>query len=85
MASVEQVTYNCPDGATMGSASTEKISFYGATPIVTPAVSTAVSTTASTSNAVSYGFVTSTEAMQVVNCVSTMAYALTQLGLIRAV
>lgn len=30
--SYEQVTYNSPDGAQMGSAATEKIGFYGATP-----------------------------------------------------
>jgi hypothetical protein len=30
----EQVTYNCPDGAQMGSSATEKIAFYGATPAV---------------------------------------------------
>jgi hypothetical protein len=31
--SVEQVTYNSPDGATMGKSTTEKISFFGTTPI----------------------------------------------------
>jgi hypothetical protein len=30
----EQLTYNGPDGATMGQSATEKISFYGVTPIV---------------------------------------------------
>jgi hypothetical protein len=48
----EQVTYNGPDGATMGKSATEKISFYGVTPIVqrsgaaqnTTALSTASST-----------------------------------------
>lgn len=29
----EQVTYNSPDGAMIGSSATEKISFYGATPV----------------------------------------------------
>jgi hypothetical protein len=33
MASVEQITYNAPDGATMGQSATELISFYGATPV----------------------------------------------------
>ena len=32
--SVENVSYNSPDGATFGASGTEKISFYGATPIV---------------------------------------------------
>jgi hypothetical protein len=31
---MEQVTYNGPDGATMGKSATEKISFYGVTPVV---------------------------------------------------
>lgn len=30
----EQVTYNSPDGAQMGKSTTEKIGFYGETPIV---------------------------------------------------
>lgn len=32
MAQVEQVTYNSPDGATVGQSASEKISFYGTTP-----------------------------------------------------
>lgn len=31
--SVEQVTYNCPEGATMGRNAAELISFYGVAPI----------------------------------------------------
>ena len=30
----EQVTYNAPDGAQFGKASTDKISFWGQTPVV---------------------------------------------------
>lgn len=46
--SYEQVTYNGPDGAQMGKSSTEKIGFYGATPIVRPSVTqqTTATTTA---------------------------------------
>ncbi len=36
--SYEQVTYNSPDGAQVGKAATEKIGFYGKTPIVQPSV-----------------------------------------------
>ena len=78
----EQVTYNAPDGSQMGRASTDKIAFYGSTPIVQGTISSAISTTASISTTGVYGFATSTEAMQVVNSVSTMAYALKQLGLV---
>jgi len=31
--SYEQVTYNSPDGAQIGSGATEKVAFYGATPV----------------------------------------------------
>lgn len=34
----EQVTYNSPDGAQVGSSSTEKVGFFGATPIARPSV-----------------------------------------------
>lgn len=81
----EQVTYNAPDGAQFGKAATEKIAFYGSTPVVRPSVSTAISTTASVSTSGVYGFATSTEAMQVVNAVSTLTKALTDLGLITAI
>jgi len=36
--SIENVSYNSPDGATFGASSSEKISFYGATPITRPSV-----------------------------------------------
>jgi hypothetical protein len=39
---VEQITYNATDGATFGRASTEKISFYGVTPVVLNTTSTGV-------------------------------------------
>ena len=34
MATYEQVTYNSPDGALIGNATTDKIGFYGTTPVV---------------------------------------------------
>lgn len=36
MATYEQVTYNSPDGAQIGKASTEKLGFFGATPVDQP-------------------------------------------------
>lgn len=52
MPTIEQVTYNSPDGATMGNSSTEKISFYGTTPIVqrTAAIATSAVATASSAD-----------------------------------
>ena len=43
--SVEQLTYNGPDGATFGKSSTEKISFYGTTPAVLNTTSSGVMVT----------------------------------------
>lgn len=42
---VEQITYNATDGATYGKSSTEKISFYGVTPVVLNTVSSGVMVT----------------------------------------
>lgn len=38
----EQVTYNGPDGATIGSSASELISLHGATPVAQAAIATAV-------------------------------------------
>jgi hypothetical protein len=38
MATYERLDYGSPDGSQWGTASTDKISFYGATPIVQPSV-----------------------------------------------
>ncbi len=38
MPTYENVTYNSPDGALIGQSATEKIGFFGKTPIVQPAV-----------------------------------------------
>jgi len=83
MATYERITYGSPDGAMFGNASSEPIAFFGTTPIVQPAISSAISTTASISTAGHYGFATSTEALQIVSAVSTMTWALKQLGLVR--
>lgn len=82
MATYERVTYGSPDGAMMGNASSEPIGFYGATPVTRGSISSAISTTASISTSGVYGFATSTETLQIVWAVSSMAYALKQLGLV---
>jgi hypothetical protein len=74
----EQVTYNCPDGATMGRATTEKISFYGVTPVVQASAVTAVTTTASTTTT-PYGY-TSTQADAIVTAVNAIITALKNIG-----
>jgi hypothetical protein len=42
--SYEQVTYNSPDGAQVGASATEKIGFFGATPVAQQAGVTTVTT-----------------------------------------
>lgn len=77
-----QVFDNNPGGGQFGRTTSDKIAFYGTTPLAQQTISSAISTTASISTSGVYGFASSTEAMQVVNAVSTMAYALKQLGLV---
>lgn len=55
----EQVTYNGPSGAQMGKSSTEKIGFYGATPIVQRSGSTQSALTLTTATSGGFGFSTS--------------------------
>ena len=50
----EQVTYGSSDGAQMGAAATDKIGFYGATPVVQRATATTHTTTNVVTSA-SYG------------------------------
>ena len=83
---VEQVTYNGPDGATMGADATELISFYGAPPIVRyPSVgpaSTYIMTGQSTGTATTYGLNSADAVTSLVLQVSTITVALRNLGLI---
>ena len=81
--SVEQVTYNAPDGATMGRASTEPISFYGATPVSRYVGVGAASTyTTTTNTTATFGFDTNAAVTSVVLQLSTITVALRNLGLI---
>ena len=78
----EQAGYNAPDGLQVGGTTSDKIGFYGTAPQSQLAISTAISTTASISTSGVYGFASSTEALQVVGALSTIAYALKTLGLV---
>jgi hypothetical protein len=46
----EQVTYNSPAGAQIGSAATEKVAFYGATPVTQRAAAIQASSVVSVSS-----------------------------------
>ena len=81
---VEQLGYNGPDGMTMGSASTETISFYGATVVSryvgVGAASTYLVTTAITTSCA--GFDGAAAVTSLILQVSTITVALRNLGLI---
>lgn len=80
---VEQVSYNGPDGATFGSASTETISFYGATPVTRYVGVGAASTYATTTLTTSMTGLTSLASMtSMILQVSTITVALRNVGLI---
>ena len=77
----EQVTYNAPDGAQMGKTTSDKIAFYGSTPVAQLTL-VAASTYLVTSNTTStVGFTTLVDAQALVAQVSTITQVLKTLGL----
>lgn len=83
MATYEQVTYNSPDGAIMGKSGTEKIAFYGRTPVVVPTKPTALGTIVFSQIATSgkWGFSSSTVAKTVAPRIDAIVTKLVTLGL----
>jgi hypothetical protein len=51
----EQVTYNAPDGAQIGKGASEKVAFYGNTPVIQRAYSSAVHATSAQAVSASFG------------------------------
>jgi hypothetical protein len=51
----EQVTYNSPTGAQIGSSATEKVAFYGGTPVAQRAYSSAVHATSALATSTDFG------------------------------
>lgn len=62
----EQVTYNGPAGAQIGAAATDKIAFYGSTPVVQRATATTHTTTNVVTSA-SYGTLQVAQMQEVMN------------------
>ncbi len=62
----EQVTYNAPGGAQIGQSATEKVGFYGATPVVQRATASTHTTTAVVTSA-SYGTLQVAQMQEVMN------------------
>ena len=82
---VDYVTKGNDDGECIGNATTEKLAFWGATPVDRPEVTgdaTAVATTAATSSTANWGYTSSTQADAIVTLVNALKTDLEQLGLL---
>ena len=83
MATVTQLHDGNPDGVNFGSASTDKLGFYGlATPVTQPTAITSVTTTAATSTTNAYGYTTAAQADAIVTAVNALITKLASTGLI---
>jgi hypothetical protein len=81
----EQVTYNSPDGAQVGQSSTEKIGFWGATPVVQPAAATQAALTETTAGVAAscVGFQSATAFCAMISLVGAMRTALVNSGIMK--
>lgn len=81
---VEHLSKGNDDGTTLGQATTDKISFYGVTPIAqrAGAAQAAVGTTAATTST-PWGYGSSTQADAIVSLVNELRAAAVALGLIK--
>ena len=84
MAAGKELSDLNPSGTSLGQSTTDKIGFYGVTPIVqrTSASQAAVTTTAATSTS-PIGFSTNTQADAIVTLVNELRAALVAVGLIK--
>lgn len=72
-----------PDGVCLGRSATDKVAFYGATPVVRPVVSdTAVTTAIITTTTNNYGFADTTQGTDLCTIVGQIRTALTNLGIV---
>lgn len=79
--SYEQVTYNSPDGAQVGQSATEKIGFWGATPVVQRSGSAQAALTGTTVSATAgRGFKTSAAFNALIAQVNEIQATLVQIG-----
>lgn len=78
---IKQLSDGNPDGTVLGQSSTDKISFFGATPVVRQSNITAVTTTASTTTTLAAGYTTTAQADAIVTAINSIITALDNLGL----
>lgn len=69
------------DGTLIGGAATDKIGFYGVTPVVQAATFTSVTTTSATSTTNAYGYATAAQADAIVTAVNAIITCLENVGL----
>jgi len=83
MATYEQVTYNSPDGAQIGKSTTEKVAFYGVTPIAQRSGAAQAAPTLTTATTGGFGFSAATAMDTFVAHVAELRAAMVALGLIK--
>ena len=83
MADYDIIGTNRPDGALMGLTSSEKLGFFGATPVARQSltVTTVATTVAVSTTSAIWGFSTSTQANQIIVAVDEILSLLSTLGL----
>ena len=81
MASYEYIGYNSDDGCIIGKASTDKVGFFGANPVVQQTVVSSVTTTGATSTTNAYGYTTAAQADAIVTAVNAIITRAQNLGL----
>lgn len=79
----EQVTYNSADGAQMGASATEKVGFWGATPVVQRSGSSQAALTLVTTSQGGYGFVSTTGFSAFIAQLEEIRAALVQYGFLK--
>lgn len=79
---VRQLSDGAADGNSLGQSATDKVSFYGATPVVRGATAAAVSTSASILVSSGYGFSSQAQADSIVTLVNALRLAMLNAGLI---
>jgi hypothetical protein len=78
---VEYLGNGNPSGTSLGLSTSEKISFYGETPVVQADTFTSVSTEIAVSTSDGWGYSTSTQADAIVTAVNAMIVALEAIGI----
>lgn len=79
---IEYIGGNNTDGVCVGYATTDKVAFFGNTPVVQQTGSAAVITSSATSATLAFGFASAAQADAIVSLVNAMRTALVNFGLI---